>query len=100
MAVITLLTKGTVMFVIFFMTCKTGGRQSYLFIHRREVTVDTFQLAMLACQFKVGFIVVKIPVFPITGVVTRLTTGTLSAFVHVVNLMARPAVRLRFFKHH
>jgi hypothetical protein len=55
---------------------------------------------VLSVKFEFGFIVIEIPVLPVTGVVTIVTAFPESALVHVLFFVTRPAIRLGLFEHH
>ena len=69
-------------------------------MHGRKVAVNTFKLGVFARQLEFCLVVIKIPVFPIAGVMARVATASLSTFVHVVFLVTRIAIGLGFLEHH
>lgn len=80
------------MLVILFVATETRGCHDYLFPERRVVALDTSEFAVLAFQFEMGFVVIEIPIFPITGVVAILTACPQGAFMNILFFMARPAI--------
>ena len=64
------------------------------------MAIDTLKVLMFSIQLELGFIVIKIPVLPVTGVVTGFTAFPESALMHILLFVARPAIRLGLFEHH
>lgn len=97
---VTLHAKCTIMLIILFVTADTGSCQHDLGSNRGIVAVDTLKILVFPIQFEAGFIVIEIPIFPVSGVVASFTSGAKRAFMHILLLMTRPAVRFRFFEDH
>jgi hypothetical protein len=100
MAVIALHSKCSIMPVIFFVATDTTGRLGQFGAYRILMAIDTLKVLMFPVKFEAGFIVIKIPVLPVTGVVTNITAFSESTLVHVLLFVARPAIRLGLFEHH
>ena len=90
---VALVTICAIVLVILVMTSDARGGQYYFFIYRNIVATDALNLFVFPVQFEVGFIVIKIPAFPITGVMASLTLWTQCSFMNVFFFMARTAIR-------
>ena len=86
--------------VILFVATDTTGRLGQFGAYRILVAIDTLKVLVFAVKFEAGFIVIKIPVLPVSGVVTSITAFSESALVHVLFFVTRPAIRLGLFEHH
>lgn len=75
------------MSIILAMTTGTVDGQRHFSVRRRLMALYTTNVLVLPIQLEVGSIVVKIPTFPITRVVTRLTTCPQSSLMNVFFLM-------------
>jgi hypothetical protein len=64
------------------------------------MAINTLKILVLSVKFEFGFIVIEIPVLPVTGVVTIVTAFPESALVHVLFFVTRPAIRLGLLEHH
>ena len=84
MAGFTAVAKCTIVFVVLAMASHTRGDQIDFAIDLRVVALDTSELGVLTVQLELGFVVVEIPVFPVTRVVTSLAIGSQCAFMHVL----------------
>jgi len=93
-AVITLTSKCTIVLVILVMAADTVRAQIDLGAYRILVALCAAYILVFSIQLELGFIVVEIPIFPVTGVVAKLTTCSQRAFMRILFFVARPAVRL------
>ena len=93
MATFTLTAIFSVVYIIAGMAAPACAGYTQFFIHRLLVTLVTAQFAMRTFQPEVGFIVVKVPSFPVAHVMAGVTCRTQAALVYILFLMARPAVR-------
>ncbi len=74
MASVALRAQFSLMLIIFLMAGNTGGLRPHFLIHRRCMAVIAVQLLVPTIKFKSSsFVVVEVPNFPVTRVVTVLT---------------------------
>ena len=64
------------------------------------MAIDTLKVLVFSVQLEFCFIVIKVPILPVTGVVAGITALPQSPFMHVLFLVTRPAIRLGILKHH
>ena len=88
MTVFTLRSVRAIMLVIFFMAADTAGRFSHLLVCRCSVAIDAFEFLVLPLQLEVGLVMIKVPIFPVAGVVASFATFAKCAFMHVLFFMA------------
>lgn len=88
----TLATKSAVMYVIAGMAAAARTRYCQFFVHRQLVALVTTQFAMGSIQLEAGFVMIKIPCLPVAQIVAAFTICTQSPLVHILFLMARPAI--------
>ncbi len=77
-------TECTVMFVVFLVASEAIGRLPQFVADRSIMAIDTFKIFMLLVYLEIGFIVIEIPSFPVTRVVTIITTFPECAFMHIL----------------
>lgn len=87
MTTLTQIAERTIVFIVLAMAAHAATGQHELAGNRRVVAVDTAQLLMLAIQLEFGFIVIEVPILPISRVMTRATLHTQGAFMHILLLM-------------
>jgi hypothetical protein len=92
MAMLTLIAVRTIMLIILVMASDAGRSQYYFLVYRNIVAAAALDFLVFPIQFEIGFIVVKIPVFPVTCVVAFFTSSSKRAFMHILFLMTRPAI--------
>ena len=80
----TLVPERTIMLVILAMTADTTGSQTQFIAGRSFVALGTTDVLVLAIQLESGFIVVEIPVLPVTRVVASLARFSQRAFVSIL----------------
>lgn len=100
MAVVALGTECAIVLVVLLMATDAACSQNDLCSNRGIVAIDTFKILVFAIQLEIGFIVIKIPVFPVAGVVTFLTACAERTLVHILLFMTGPAIRLGFLEYH
>ena len=87
-----------VVHIVLVMTTATRCGYQYLFVHRLFVARITIaaNLFMRPIQLEIGFVVIKVPCFPVACVVANLALRTEAALVDFVIFffVARPAIRL------
>ena len=88
MATLTLGPKSIVVLVVLVMTSGAGRGQHYFLSYRNIVATNTLDFLMLTINLEIGFIVVKVPAFPIPGVMTSSTFRSKRAFMDVLLFMA------------
>ena len=88
MTVIALRAKCAVVLVVLLMAAYTTCSQNHLRSYRGIVAVNAFEFLVLSIQLEVGFVVIKVPIFPIAGVVTFLAARTKRAPVRILFFMA------------
>jgi hypothetical protein len=77
-----------------FASVTAKARRTYLdlCLHRSLMARKTIESVMRAIEAKIrAFIVIKVPLTPVPGVVTLFATRTQSPLVLIIFLMARPA---------
>lgn len=84
MAMLTLQSERAIVLVVLFMATDTGGSQHQFGSYRPTVTTNTFNFLVLVVQFEIGLVMVKVPVFPITGVMAGITSRAESPLVHIL----------------
>ena len=94
MAVITLHSKCAIVSVIFLVTTDATGRLGQFGIYRISMAINALEILVFSVQLEFGLVVIKIPVIPVTGVVTGFTAFPESALMHIMLFVARPAIRL------
>ena len=87
MTLLALTAKVAVVFIVFVMATDASANQVNLFVHRLLMAVIAFNIFMLSLQLEVGLVMVKIPDFPVTRVVTIFTPGAQTAFVRILLFM-------------
>ena len=92
MAVFALVAKCAIVLIVLVMAANAIGGQGYLIANRGLVTFGTADVLVFPVQFELGFVVVKIPVLPITRIVTILTACSQRAFMRILFFVTRPAV--------
>jgi hypothetical protein len=100
MAVITLHSKCAIVSVILFVTADATGRLGQFGTYRISVAINALEILVFSVQLEFGLVVIKIPILPVTGVVTGFTAFPESALMHILLFVARPAIRLGLFEHH
>lgn len=89
--------KPVLMGVVFFVTCHAGRGSHHSLVHRGRMAVATAQPLVRAVQFESGAcIVVEIPQFPITRVVTLFASTAQCSSMDVIALVASIAVERGF----
>lgn len=63
------------------------------------MAIDTLKFLVFAVYLEAGFIVIEIPVLPISGVMARIASGSQGTFMHILFIVTRPAVRLDVLEH-
>lgn len=84
MAVFALVSKRTVVLVILVMAADAACSQGYFIAYRGFVAFGTAYVLVFSIQLELGFIVVEIPVLPVTRVVAILTARSQRAFMCVL----------------
>jgi hypothetical protein len=100
MAVLALHSKCTIMFIILVVATDTTGRLGQFVAYRVFMATDTLDVLVLPVQLEAGFIVIEIPIFPVTGIVASVAAFPERAFMHVLFFVTRPAIRLGLFKYY
>lgn len=88
------------MFVILVVATDATRRLGKFVANRVLMAPDAFDILVLPVQLEFGLVVIKIPPLPVTGVMTSVTSLSERAFMHVLLLVTRPAIRLGLFEYH
>lgn len=94
MALFATPSERAVVLVVLVMATGAAGGQFQLPEYRGFMAIGAFEVLVLALQLETGLVVIEVPVFPIARIVASFAIRTQRAFMHVLLLMARPAVRL------
>jgi hypothetical protein len=99
MTVVAFVAVCPIMLVILAMTTDTADRQGHFIVRRRFVAFRTSYVLVLTVQFEIGFIVIEIPIFPVTRVMAVTAVRSKRTLVDVLFLVTGKAVWLCILEH-